>query len=65
MAILNGYYFQGIVREAQLRNYGQFMEDYASQLQEIENAIDDHRTGETWDFTLDPIALQVNLSMSA
>jgi len=44
-AILNAVY-TGIVAEAQLRNYGSFMEEYASQL-------------ETWDFTLDPIALQV------
>lgn len=35
------------------------MEDYAKQLREIENAIDDHRNGETWDYTFDPIAIQV------
>jgi len=34
------------------------MEEYASQLRDIEDALDD-RVAETWDFTLDPIALQV------
>lgn len=48
-----------IVREAQLRSYGQFMEDFAGQLQEIENALDDHKIGEAWDYTFDPISLQV------
>ena len=35
-----------------------FMEDYATQLREIEDALDDS-IGESWDFTLDPISLQV------
>ncbi|XP_078343242.1 WASH complex subunit 4-like [Oculina patagonica] len=46
-----------IVGEAQLRKYGQFLEEYASQLKAIEDALDDS-VGDSWDFTLDPIALQ-------
>ena len=48
----------GIVGEAQLKKYGQFLEEYASQLKGIEDALDDS-VGDSWDFTLDPIALQV------
>ena len=47
-----------IVGEAQLRKYGQFLEEYASQLKAIEDALDDS-VGDSWDFTLDPITLQV------
>lgn len=47
-----------IVGELQLKKYGMFMEDYATQLREIEDALDDS-IGDSWDFTLDPIALQV------
>ena len=47
-----------IVGEAQLRKYGQFLEEYASQLKAIEDALDDS-VGDSWDFSLDPIALQV------
>lgn len=47
-----------IVGEAQLRKYGQFLEEYASQLKAIEDALDE-TVGDSWDFTLDPIALQV------
>lgn len=50
--------FIEIVGEAQLRKYGQFLEEYASQLKAIEDALDDS-VGDSWDFTLDPIALQV------
>lgn len=46
-----------IVGELQLKKYGMFMEDYATQLREIEDALDDS-IGESWDFTLDPISLQ-------
>ena len=52
--------FSGIVGEAQLRNYGHFMEDFAAQLRDIEDALDDG-AGESWDITLDPIGLQVRL----
>ncbi|XP_041350230.1 WASH complex subunit 4-like isoform X3 [Gigantopelta aegis] len=47
-----------IVGELQLRKYGKFLEDYASQLKEIEDALDES-IGDCWDMTLDPIALQV------
>ncbi|XP_031573328.1 WASH complex subunit 4-like [Actinia tenebrosa] len=47
-----------IVSETQLRKYGKFLEDYASQLNAIEKALDD-TVGESWDLTLDPISLQV------
>ena len=50
--------FLEIVGETQLRKYGQFLEEYASQLKAIEDALDDSM-GESWDFTLDPISLQV------
>ncbi|PFX13788.1 WASH complex subunit 7 [Stylophora pistillata] len=47
-----------LVGEAQLKKYGQFLEEYASQLKAIEDALDDS-VGDSWDFSLDPIALQV------
>ena len=47
-----------IVGELQLKKYGGFLEDYATQLKEIEDALDDS-IGDSWDMTLDPIALQV------
>ena len=52
-------YFTEIVGELQLKKYGGFLEDYATQLKEIEDALDDS-IGDSWDLTLDPIALQVN-----
>ncbi|CAD5123366.1 DgyrCDS11723 [Dimorphilus gyrociliatus] len=45
-----------IVGEVQLRKYGLFLEDYAGQLQEIEDALGDH-IGNNWDEILDPIGL--------
>lgn len=42
----------------QLKNYGRFLEEYTSQLKGIEEALDD-TIGDVWDFTLDPISLQV------
>ena len=47
-----------IVGEVQLRKWGKFMEDYAKQLQDIEDALGDS-IGDSWDMTLDPVALQV------
>ncbi|XP_071485715.1 WASH complex subunit 4-like [Diadema antillarum] len=46
-----------IVGEVQLRKYGKFLEEYATQLKGIEDALDDS-IGDVWDFTLDPISLQ-------
>ena len=48
-----------IVGEVQLRKYGKFLEDYASQLKDIEDALGES-IGDAWDMTLDPISLQVN-----
>ncbi|RXM34723.1 WASH complex subunit 7 [Acipenser ruthenus] len=44
--------------EVQLKNYGKFLEEYTSQLKGIEDALDES-IGDVWDFTLDPIALQL------
>lgn len=46
-----------LVGELQLKKYGKFLEDYATQLKEIEDALDDS-IGDAWDMTLDPIAMQ-------
>lgn len=47
-----------IAGEVQLRSYGSFLEEYSSQLQGIEEALEDH-ISDSWDITSDPIALQV------
>ncbi|XP_021574896.1 WASH complex subunit 4-like, partial [Carlito syrichta] len=49
---------QEIHAEVQLKNYGKFLEEYASQLRRIEDALDDS-IGDVWDFNLDPIALKL------
>ncbi|CAE1304616.1 MRT43 [Acanthosepion pharaonis] len=46
-----------IVGEVQLRKYGNFLEEYATQLKDIEDALDD-TIGDSWDVSLDPIELQ-------
>ena len=51
-------YVPEIVGEVQLRKYGKFLEDYATQLHEIEVALGES-IGDSWDMTLDPVALQV------
>ncbi len=48
---------QRVVGEVQLRRYGKFLEEYALQLREIEDAVSDS-IGDTWDLSLDPITLQ-------
>lgn len=40
-------------------NYEEFIQQYKEQLNGIQAALDD-TFGEAWDFSLDPIALQVN-----
>ena len=45
-----------IVGEVQLRKYGTFLEEYASQLLDIEDALDES-LGDAWDYSYDPIAL--------
>ncbi|KAK3584050.1 hypothetical protein CHS0354_031097 [Potamilus streckersoni] len=49
---------QKIVGELQLKKFGSFLEDYATQLKEIEDALGDS-VGDSWDMTLDTIALQL------
>ena len=44
--------------EKEFKNYHDFLTEYAEQLNGIEEALDD-TLGDAWDFTLDPIALQV------
>lgn len=39
-------------------NYRKFISEYADQLRGIEDALDE-TLGDAWDFSLDPIALQV------
>ena len=51
-----------IVGEVQLRKNGKFFEDYAAQLQEIEEALEES-VGDSWHFTLDPVSLQVSNGM--
>jgi WASH complex subunit 7 len=46
-----------IVKEVQLRKYGSFLNDYSTQLKEIEKALGE-TVGDAWDMTLDPISLQ-------
>uniref|UniRef100_A0A8B9HRX0 WASH complex subunit 4 n=1 Tax=Astyanax mexicanus TaxID=7994 RepID=A0A8B9HRX0_ASTMX len=57
-AILPFDYILEIHTEVQLKNYTKFLEEYSSQLKAIEEALDDS-IGDVWDFTLDPIALQL------
>jgi len=47
-----------IVSDVQLRKYGKFLEEYGSQLQSVEEALEDY-VCDAWDMTLDPISLQV------
>ena len=42
----------------ELEGYNHFLTEYSKQLKGIEEALDD-TFGDAWDFTLDPIALQV------
>ena len=49
-----------IVGELQLKKFGSFLEEYASQLKDIEDALGES-VGDSWDMTLDPISLQVIL----
>ncbi len=54
-----GCFCAEIVGDVQLRKYGRFLEDYASQLREIERALQES-VGDSWDMTLDPVSLQVS-----
>eukprot|EP00051_Salpingoeca_urceolata_P019308 m.280544 g.280544 ORF g.280544 m.280544 type:complete len:1394 (+) comp19399_c4_seq16:109-4290(+) len=46
-----------IVGEVQLRKYRTFLEEYATHLVDIEDALDDS-LGEAWDFHLDPVVVE-------
>ncbi|GFG31853.1 hypothetical protein Cfor_02661 [Coptotermes formosanus] len=46
-----------IAGEVQLRTYGQFLDEYGTQLRGIEDALEDSMCG-SWDMDLDPISLQ-------
>lgn len=47
-----------LVGEVQLKKYGKFLNEYESQLKALEDALGES-AGDSWDFTLDPISLQV------
>lgn len=44
----------------ELEGYRKFLKEYAQQLKGIEEALDE-TLGDAWDFTFDPIALQVSI----
>ena len=48
-----------IVGDLQLKKFGGFLEEYASQLKDIEDALQDS-VDDSWDMTLDPIGLHVS-----
>ncbi|GAB6032534.1 hypothetical protein CHUAL_011427 [Chamberlinius hualienensis] len=48
-----------IARDVQIRKYGKFLEEYAVQLQGIEDALYEC-TSDAWDMTLDPISLKIS-----
>jgi hypothetical protein len=50
--------FLEIAGEVQLRTYGQFLDEYGTQLRGIEEALEDSMCG-SWDMNLDPISVQV------
>ena len=45
--------------EKELENYEGFLSEYSTQLKEIEDTLGDV-VGESWDFALDPVTLNVN-----
>lgn len=46
--------------QKELQKYEEFLKEYSEQLNGIEEALDD-TLGDLWDFTLDPIGLQVGI----
>lgn len=52
--------FVDIAGKKELESYEGFVKEYSEQLQKMELALDE-TLGEAWDFTLDPLALQVNI----
>nr|CAD7441834.1 unnamed protein product [Timema bartmani] len=49
---------QKVVGEIQLRMYGQFLEKYSLQLQEIKDALENNKR-DFWDMSIDPASLQL------
>ena len=47
-----------IVSEVQVRKFGKFLEEYASQLKDVEDAVEESK-GDSWDKMLDPVAIEV------
>ena len=54
----NAWHLVELAGKKEREDYEKFLREYADQLKGIEEALDD-TLGEAWDFTLDPIALQV------
>lgn len=54
----NAWHLIELAGKKEREDYEKFLREYANQLKGIEEALDD-TLGEAWDFTLDPIALQV------
>ena len=50
--------FPEIVSDVQVRKFGKFLEDYASQLKDVEDALEESK-GDSWDLMLDPVAVEV------
>jgi len=47
-----------LVSEVQVRKFGKFLEEYASQLKDVEDALEESK-GDSWDLMLDPVAMEV------
>jgi len=47
-----------LVSEVQVRKFGKFLEEYASQLKDVEDALEESK-GDSWDLMLDPVAIEV------
>lgn len=60
---INSFSHTELAGKKELEGYHQFLHEYSSQLKATEGALDD-LMGDAWDFTLDPIALQVLLRWS-
>lgn len=48
-----------IVSEVQVRKFGKFLEEYASQLKDVEDALEESN-GDSWDLMLDPVSIEVS-----
>jgi len=46
------------VSEVQIRKFGKFLEEYASQLKDVEDALEETK-GDSWDLMLDPVSVEV------